>query len=60
LAGPLQSNFIHGRSASDNGLIVQEVVHYMRRSKSKTGILAVKINLKKAQDRVDWTFLQLL
>lgn len=57
--GPLQSSFILGTSTKDNAILAQEVVHHMHSSKSKNGIIAFKIDLEKAYDRVNWDFLEL-
>ncbi|GKV23269.1 hypothetical protein SLEP1_g33018 [Rubroshorea leprosula] len=58
LIGPWQSSFLSGRSTSDNIILVQEAVQSMRRLKGKKGALALKIDLHKAFDRVDWGFLK--
>ena len=58
LVSPNQSSFIPGRQTSDNIIIVQELLHTMIKMKSRKGGLAVKIDLEKAYDRVDWGFLQ--
>ncbi|GLT49358.1 hypothetical protein SLA2020_229210 [Shorea laevis] len=58
LIGPLQSSFLAGRSTTDNIILVQEAIHSMRRLKGKKGALAFKIDLHKAFDSVDWTFLR--
>lgn len=59
LIGPLQSSFIPGRGTADNSIIAQEVVHYMHHSKAKNGVIAFKIDLEKAYDRIHWVFLDL-
>ncbi|GLT78221.1 hypothetical protein SLA2020_497620 [Shorea laevis] len=58
LIGPWQSSFLSGRSTSDNIILVQEAVHSMQRLKGKKGALALKIDLHKAFDSVDWGFLK--
>ncbi|XP_057734404.1 uncharacterized protein LOC130949790 [Arachis stenosperma] len=55
IVGPLQGGFILGRGTSDNIIIAQEVLHFMKKTKSKKGILAFKIDLEKSYDRVDWS-----
>ena len=57
IVGPLQGGFIPGRGTPDNIIIAQEVLHFMKKTKSKKGTLAFKIDLEKAYDRVDWRFL---
>lgn len=58
LVGPLQSSFIPGRQAADNIFIAQEIIHTIKKSRSKNGLMAIKIDLEKAYDRVSWTFLR--
>lgn len=54
-----QSAFVPGRSITDNVLVAFEVLHYMRRKKSGEGELALKLNVSKAYDRVDWCFFKI-
>jgi hypothetical protein len=53
-----QSTFVEGRSISNNALIVIEVIHALKR---KTRGLrrehALKIDISKAYDKIDWNFL---
>lgn len=58
LIGPFQSNFHPGRGTTDNAIVLQEIVHTMRKSKKKKGEVAYKIDLEKAYDHVDWKFLK--
>ncbi|XP_019166674.1 PREDICTED: uncharacterized protein LOC109162425 [Ipomoea nil] len=57
LVGPCQSSFVSGRQISDNVLIYQEVMHSMRIKKGNTGLMAIKIDLEKAYDRLSWNFI---
>lgn len=36
---------------------MQEIVHSMTTSKSKRGLMALKIDLEKAFDRLEWSFI---
>jgi len=47
-----------GRGTSDNSIVLQEVVHFMRRSKKKKGYVAFKLDLGKTFDNVRWYFLK--
>ncbi|PNY14675.1 ribonuclease H [Trifolium pratense] len=54
-----QSAFIEGRSILDNALIAVEVIHALkRRTRGFKGELALKIDISKAYDKVDWGFLR--
>lgn len=55
LVDKCQSVFVAGRSIQDNILIAFELIHSMKRkTKGKVGEMAVKIDISKAYDRVDW------
>lgn len=54
-----QSAFVSERQIRDNILIVQEVLHQLRIKKRKKKFHAVlKVDMKKAYDRVEWDFLK--
>ena len=56
-----QSAFVPGRAITDNILISTEIVHYLKRKKQgKVGIAALKIDMSKAYDRIEWDFLKLM
>jgi len=57
IIGPYKSSFLPGRGTSDNSIVLQEIVHFMRRSKNKKGYVAFKLDLEKAFDNVNWDFL---
>ncbi|XP_012477839.2 uncharacterized protein LOC105793478 [Gossypium raimondii] len=53
-----QGAFIPGRQISDNTLIAYEVIHSLKMKKrGKHGNFALKLDLSKAYDRVEWDFL---
>ena len=58
LIGPMQSDFVLGKSTQDNAIVAKEILHYMRKAKDHNGLIASKINLEKAYDRVDWRYLK--
>lgn len=54
---PLRVSFIPGHQAANNIVIAQEMINSIRKSKSKTGGMMFKLDLKKAYDWVIWFFL---
>lgn len=48
---PLQGSFIPAHDTSDDILVAQELVHTISKNKSNKGLVAYKIDLKKAYDR---------
>lgn len=54
---PNQTAFIPGRSIVDNCIINQEVMHYLQTKKGNWGFMAVKIDMAKAYDMVEWPVL---
>ena len=47
-----------GRRGANNVIIVQELVHTIRRIKGNKGFMAIKIDLEKAYDKIEWSFIR--
>ena len=58
IISPNQSAFVPGRAISDNVLITHEVLHTLQMSKAdKRCAMAVKTDMSKAYDRLEWDFI---
>ena len=54
-----QSTFQAGRLITDNILMAFETLHYMKHHQNgKTGFMAMKLDMSKAYDQVEWKYLE--
>lgn len=50
--------FVGGRLLTDNALVAFEINHYMKRkAQGKYGVAGLKIDISKAYDRLEWSFI---
>ena len=56
-----QSTFVKDCLISNNILVTFETLHCMKNHKSgNSGFMALKLDMRKAYDRVEWSFLEVL
>ena len=53
-----QLAFIPNRWIAENHVTVQEILHSFKTWKTKPDLMAIKLDLQKAYDRVSWRFIQ--
>ena len=58
LVSPAQSAFIPGKSIHENILLTHEIMHKFRKTKGKHAWVALKLDMEKAYDRLEWPFIR--
>jgi len=54
---PVQSAFVSQRAIQDNILLAHEVINKFHHLRSRKGYVAIKLDMEKAYDRIEWDFL---
>jgi hypothetical protein len=57
IVSPVQSAFLKGRSIHDNTILAHELFHSMKQKKGNGGLMALKLDMEKAFDSMEWEFL---
>lgn len=54
----MQTAYVMGRRGTDNAIIVQKLVYSISKAKGKEGFMAIKIDLEKVYDKLEWSFIR--
>ncbi|XP_026399135.1 uncharacterized protein LOC113294986 [Papaver somniferum] len=57
LTSPYQDAFVPGRDIHDNIIISHDMIHSMKHKEGLSGTMGIKLDLSKAFDRLEWSFL---
>lgn len=60
LISPNQASFTPRRWIVENQVVVQEMLHNFKTRKIKSGLMALKLYLQKAYDKMNWGFLKVV
>ena len=55
---PNQTAFVLGRRGLDNVVVAQEFIHSLDKNMGRVGFMAIKVDLVKAYDRLEWSFIR--
>lgn len=58
LISPSQIAFVAGRRGTYNVIVAQKLLYSMERKKGMTGYMIIKIDLEKAYDHMEWSFVR--
>uniref|UniRef100_A0A803P8P8 Reverse transcriptase domain-containing protein n=1 Tax=Cannabis sativa TaxID=3483 RepID=A0A803P8P8_CANSA len=57
LVSSLQAAFILGRWIAESSIMTQEIVHKIQQKKRKGGLMEIKLDMFKAYDKMEWSFI---
>ncbi|XP_026450958.1 uncharacterized protein LOC113351122 [Papaver somniferum] len=57
IISPTQATYVPRRYINDNIVTAHELVHTMKKSKKKNGLVALKLDMSKAFDGIEWAFI---
>ncbi|XP_026396981.1 uncharacterized protein LOC113291694 [Papaver somniferum] len=58
IISPLQDAYVQGKQISDNIHLEQEIIHTMKDKKELSKHLSLKLDMSKAFDRLEWSFIK--
>ncbi|KAL5544206.1 hypothetical protein UlMin_007990 [Ulmus minor] len=60
LISPNQTALVKGRNIVENTMVIQVVVHSMKRKKGNSEHMLLKFDMEKAYDKLEWGFIQVV
>ncbi|XP_060963433.1 uncharacterized protein LOC133032963 [Cannabis sativa] len=57
LITPFQSAFVPGRWIAESSILTQELIHKIQHKRGRGGLMAIKLDMHKAYDKMEWNFL---
>ena len=54
IISPFQSAFVPTRNIQDNSILARELLHSLKSKRGRGGLMVLKIDIKKAFDRIEW------
>ena len=60
IISPCQSAFVSGNWIGENQVIVKKLMHSFKTRKVKDEFIAIKMDLQKAYNRINWSFLNIV
>lgn len=54
-----QNGFIEGRGTKINLVVASKILHSKKKKKGNLGCFSMKVDLKKAYDRMEWDFVRM-
>lgn len=57
LISPYQATFVPGRLIQENIILGQELLHLMKAKQGRKGLVALKLDMAKVYDQMEWGFL---
>lgn len=60
LISPMQATFVPGRTIQENSSLAHEIFHTMNHRRRGVGLLALKADMERAYDKMEWEFIRVV
>jgi hypothetical protein len=57
IISPLQSAFVPSRNIQNNSILAHKLLHFFKNKKGKWGFMFLNMDMEKAFDKLEWSFL---